>query len=37
MTPHERNREAGVGIEFLGGVAEHFSALQEFIDGQAED
>ena len=37
MTPHERNREAGVGIEFLGGVAEHFSALQEFIDRQAED
>jgi len=37
MTPHERNREAGVGIEFLGGGAEHFSALQEFIDGQAED
>ncbi len=37
MTPHERNREAGVGIEFLGGVAEHFSALQEFIDRQVED
>jgi uncharacterized protein (TIGR02266 family) len=37
MTPRERNREAGVGIEFLGGVAEHFSALQEFIDRQAED
>ena len=36
MTPHERNREAGVGIEFLGGVAEHFSALQEFIDRHAE-
>jgi hypothetical protein len=36
MTPHERNHDAGVGIEFLGGVAEHFSALQEFIDGQFE-
>lgn len=37
MTPDERNREAGVGIEFLGGVAEHFSALQKFIDRQVED
>ncbi len=36
MTPHERNHDAGVGIEFLGGVAEHFSALQEFIDGQSQ-
>jgi len=36
MTPHERSHNAGVGIEFLGGVAEHFSALQEFIDGQFE-
>jgi hypothetical protein len=37
MTAHKHNREAGVGIEFLGGGAEHFSALQEFIDRQAED
>lgn len=36
VTPHERNHDAGVGIEFLGGVAEHFCALQEFIDGQSE-
>ena len=36
MTPHERNHDAGVGNEFLGGVAEHFSALQEFIDRQFE-
>ena len=36
LTPHGRNYEAGVGIEFVGGVAEHFSALQEFIDRQAE-
>jgi hypothetical protein len=36
MTPHESNHDAGVGIEFLGGVAEHFSALQDFIDGQFE-
>ena len=34
MTPHERDHDAGVGIEFLGGVAEQFSALQEFIDDQ---
>jgi len=36
MAPQEPNRDAGVGIEFLGGVAEHFSALQEFIDRQEE-
>ena len=35
MTPDERNQEAGIGIEFLGGVAEHFSALEEFINRQA--
>jgi hypothetical protein len=36
MTPDERNQDAGVGIEFLGGVAEQFSALQDFIDRRGE-
>lgn len=31
MAPGERDREEGVGLEFLGGVAEQFSALDNFI------
>jgi len=36
MSPHQRDHAAGVGIEFVGGVAEQFSALEEFIDRQAD-
>ena len=29
--PRERDTDAGVGIEFLGGAAEQFDALEQFI------
>jgi Tfp pilus assembly protein PilZ len=32
LTPRERDVQAGVGIEFLGGAAEHFAALENYID-----
>jgi Tfp pilus assembly protein PilZ len=35
MTPRERDQESGIGIEFLGGAAEHFSALRQFIEKQS--
>ena len=31
MGPSERDADAGVGIEFLGGAAEQFDALEQFI------
>ena len=31
MGPRERDANAGVGIEFLGGAAEQFDALEQFI------
>ena len=42
LTPRERDVQAGIGIEFLGGAAEHFAALENYIDeliesGAAED
>ena len=33
MTPHSRNAESGIGIEFIGGASEHFTALETYIDG----
>jgi Tfp pilus assembly protein PilZ len=33
MTPHSRNAESGIGIEFIGGASEHFAALETYIDG----
>jgi Tfp pilus assembly protein PilZ len=36
LTPRERDVQAGIGVEFLGGAAEHFSALESFIDQQIE-
>ena len=32
LTPRERDVQAGIGIEFLGGAAEQFSALENYID-----
>ncbi len=32
MSPHESESEAGIGVEFLGGAREHFSALEQYID-----
>ncbi len=31
LAPLERDNEAGIGIEFLGGPSEHFSALEDLI------
>ena len=32
LTPRERDQEAGIGVEFLGGAAEQFNALEHYID-----
>ena len=34
MTPHARDAESGIGIEFLGAASEQFSALEDYIDSQ---
>jgi hypothetical protein len=36
LAPDERDREAGVGIEFLGGAPEQLDRLGIFLDGQPE-
>src|SRR5262245_21008159 len=36
LAPLERDNEAGVGIEFLGGPSEHFSALEDWIAKNAD-
>ena len=36
LTPRERDVQAGIGIEFLGGAAEQFSALESYIDERIE-
>jgi hypothetical protein len=36
MTARERDRDAGVGVEFLGGAPEQFSALEHFIARQTD-
>jgi uncharacterized protein (TIGR02266 family) len=36
MTARERDRNAGVGVEFLGGAPEQFSALERFISRQTD-
>ena len=32
LAPLERDSEAGIGIEFLGGPSDHFSALEDWIE-----
>jgi len=32
LAPRERDSEAGIGIEFLGGPSEQFSLLEELIE-----
>jgi Tfp pilus assembly protein PilZ len=34
MTPHARDAESGIGIEFLGAASEQFSALEDYIDSR---
>jgi Tfp pilus assembly protein PilZ len=37
LAPLERDSEAGIGIEFLGGPSEQLSALEDWIDKLAPD
>ncbi len=37
LLPQGRGKESGVGVEFLGGAAEQFSALEEFIDHSGDE
>jgi uncharacterized protein (TIGR02266 family) len=37
MTPHERDREAGIGVEFIGAAPDQFSALEDFIAKRSDD
>jgi uncharacterized protein (TIGR02266 family) len=36
MSPHASESEAGIGVEFLGGARDQFSALEAFIDTRTE-
>jgi hypothetical protein len=36
LAPRERDSEAGIGIEFLGGPSDQFSLLEELIDKLAD-
>ena len=37
LAPNEQDRDAGIGIEFMGGVPEQIEELQAFIDKQVDD
>jgi Tfp pilus assembly protein PilZ len=32
LTPRERDVQAGIGVEFLGGAADQFAALENYIE-----
>lgn len=34
MSPHARDSESGIGIEFIGGAAEQFAALEDYVDAK---
>jgi Tfp pilus assembly protein PilZ len=36
LAPHARDPESGIGIEFIGGAADHFAALDSFIEALAD-
>jgi Tfp pilus assembly protein PilZ len=36
MSPRERDANAGIGIEFLGGSPAHFAALEQYIKRKKE-
>ena len=36
LSPDGRDREAGIGIEFMGGVSGELAQLTAFIEGQDE-
>jgi len=35
MTAHARAADSGIGIEFIGGAADQFAALEEYIENLA--
>ena len=37
LAPLERDSEAGIGIEFLGGPSDHFSVLEDWIEKHSAD
>lgn len=37
MTPHARDEESGIGIEFIGGASEQFAALDGYINEHQGD
>ena len=37
ISPHEPVPDCGIGIEFLGGAAEQFSVLEEFVNREEDD
>ena len=37
MTPHTREVESGIGIEFIGGSADQFAALERYIDSSQNE
>ena len=36
MTPHSRDAESGIGVEFIGGAAEQFIALESYINSRQD-
>lgn len=36
ITPDGSDADSGIGIEFLGGASEHFSALEQFLNRTEE-
>ena len=36
ITPDGSEADSGIGIEFLGGASEHFSALEQFLTREAK-
>ena len=36
LAPHSHDPESGIGIEFIGGAADHFTALDRYIEGLAD-
>ena len=36
LSPDGRDRDAGIGIQFMGGVTEQFDELADFIDTQGD-
>jgi Tfp pilus assembly protein PilZ len=36
ITPHSRDTDSGIGVEFIGGASEQFAALENYIDAQQD-